>query len=101
MPNMTQYAILQYLRRPGDDQQNLKYIIDYAMVSTTKKIIDDSHIFPMTSTPVKKPSTGKSLCLFTNIFDVKSKTEKRRVRAAKSKRRSMQVGNSLWTNKTK
>ena len=55
----------------------------------------------MTSTPVKKKSSRKSLCLFTNIFDVKKKTAKRRVGAAKSKRRSMKVGNSLWTNKTK
>ena len=25
----------------------------------------------MTSTPIKKPSARKSLCLFTNIFEVK------------------------------
>ena len=30
----------------------------------------------MTSTTVKKPSSRKSLCLFTNIIDVKPKTEK-------------------------
>ena len=38
---------------------------------------------PITSTPVKKPSYRKSLCLFTNILDVKPKTAKRRVVAAK------------------
>ena len=32
----------------------------------------------MTSTPAKKPSARKSLCLFTNILDVKPKTAKRR-----------------------
>ena len=55
----------------------------------------------MTSTPLKKPSVGKSLCLFTNILDVKPKTEKRRIVAAKYKRKSMKRGNSLWANKTK
>ena len=31
----------------------------------------------MPSTPVKKPSTSKLLCLLTNILDVKPKTAKR------------------------
>ena len=39
------------------------------------------------------------MCLFTNIFDVKKKTAKFRVGAAKSKRGAMKVGNSLWKNK--
>ena len=65
------------------------------------KFADDSPSFPMTKTTVKKPSAGKSLCLFTNIFGVKNKTEKRLVGASKSKRRAMKVGNSMWTNKTK
>ena len=51
----------------------------------------------MTSTPVKKPSASKSLCLFTNILDVKPTTEKRRFVAAKSRRKAMKVCNSLWT----
>ena len=55
----------------------------------------------MTSTPFKKPSSSKSLCLFTNIINVKNKTAKRRVGAAKSKLRAMKVGNRLWTNRTK
>ena len=55
----------------------------------------------MTSTPVKKPSAIKSLCLFTNILDVKPKTEKRRFVAAKYKHKAMKVGNNLWTKKTK
>ena len=81
-----------------DDQQNLTDILDAAMVSTTYEITDDSPSLPMTSTPVKKPSAGKSLCLFTNILDVKKKTEKRRIGSAKSKRRALKVCNSLWTN---
>ena len=60
-----------------------------------------SPIVPMTSTPVKKPSTSKSLCLFTNILNVKNKTSKRHFVDAESKHRAMKVGNSLWTNKTK
>ena len=55
----------------------------------------------MTSTPVKKPSARKSLCLFTKILDVKPKTEKHHIVAAESKRRAMKVGTSQWTKKIK
>ena len=71
------------------------------MVSTPEVVTDNSPNVTMTSTPVKKTRASKSLCLFTNILDVKPKTAKHRVGAAKSKRRSMKVGNILWTNKTK
>ena len=84
-----------------DNQQNLKDIIDAAILSSTEGVIDDSPNLPMTSTPVKKPSARKSLPLFTNIFDVKPKTAKRCFMAAKSKRKSIKVGNRLWTKKTK
>ena len=53
----------------------------------------------MQSTPVKKPSARKSLCLFTNILDVKPKTEKRLFVSAESIRKAMKGGNSLWTKK--
>ena len=56
---------------------------------------------PLTSTPLKKPSARKSICLFTNILNVKPKTEKRRIMAEKSKHRAMKVGTSQWTNKKK
>ena len=55
----------------------------------------------MTQTTVKKLSAGKSLCLFTNIFDAKNRTVVRRIGAAESKRRSFKAGFSLWTDKTK
>ena len=71
------------------------------MVSTPEEVTDGSPIVPMKSTPVKKPSARKSLCLFTNILNVRNKTAKRRVVAAKSKRRAMKVGDILWANKTK
>ena len=71
------------------------------MVFTPEEIIDEIPSVPMTSTPFKKPSAVKSLCLFTNILDVRNKIAKRRVGAAKSRRRAMKVGTSLWTKNTK
>ena len=53
-----------------DDQQNLKDILDAAMVSTPEVVTYDSPNVPMTSTPFKTLSSRKSLCLFTNIFYV-------------------------------
>ena len=43
------------------------------MVSTLGGFTDNSPIYPMTSTPTKKPSSQKSLCLFTKSFEVKKK----------------------------
>ena len=54
-----------------DDQQNIKYILDDDMVSTPEGVKDNSHNVTITSTPVKKSSARKSLCLFTNILDAK------------------------------
>ena len=60
-----------------DDQQNLKDIIDAAILSTPQGVTANSPNVHMTSTPVKKPSAKKSLCLFTNILDVQPKKAKR------------------------
>ena len=92
--------IYQHAGKFGD-QQNLKDIIDADMVSTPEGDTDNSPNLFMTSTLVNKPSSRKSLCLFTNIFYVEKKTAKRRIEAAKSKCRAMKVGNSMWTKKTK
>ena len=54
-----------------DNQQQFKDIIDSDMVSTPEGFTNSSHISPMISKPIKKPSARKSLCLFTNIFEVK------------------------------
>ena len=78
-----------------DDKQNLKDIIDAAILSTPEGVKDHSPIFRMTSSPVKKPSARKSLCLFTNILSVEPTTAKRRFVAAKSRHKSMKVCNSL------
>ena len=53
----------------------------------------------MTSTPVNKPSDIKSLCLFTNILDVKSKTSTRLFGAAKSKRKAIKYVTTPWALK--
>ena len=82
-----------------DDQQNLKYIIDAAIISNPDGVTDHSPNVHMTSAPVKKPSARKSLCLFTNILDVKPTTAKRSFVAAESRRKSMKVCNSLCKNK--
>ena len=54
-----------------DDQQQFKDIIEAAMVSTPGGFTDNSPIYPRTSSPVKKPSSRKSLCMFTNVLYVK------------------------------
>ena len=54
-----------------DDQKQFKDILEAAMFSTSEVSTNNSPISPMTSTPVKKPSARKSLCIFTNILDVK------------------------------
>ena len=84
-----------------DYQQNLKDIIEAVLLSNPERFTDNIPNVHMKLSPVKKPSASKSLCLFTKILDVKSKTEKRRFMAKKSKRKDMKVGNSLWTKKTK
>ena len=44
-----------------DDQQNLKNILDADLISTPEGVTYNSPNAPMASTPVKKPSAGKSL----------------------------------------
>ena len=72
-----------------------KDIIDAAILSTPEGVTDNSLNVHMASKTVKKPSARKSLCLFTNILDVKPTTAKRRFVAAKFRRKSMKLCNSL------
>ena len=51
-----------------DNQKQFKDIIEAAMVSTPEGFTQNRPIYPMTSTPVKKPRAQKSLCLFTHIL---------------------------------
>ena len=41
------------------------------MVCTPEGFTDNSPIFPRTSTPFKKLSAQKSLCMLTNVLEVK------------------------------
>ena len=88
--------IYQYAGK-WDDQQNFKDIIDSAIVSTLEGVTNICPNMHLISSPVNKPSSRKSLCLFTNILDVQSKTAKRRFVTAKSRRKSMKLCNGLWT----
>ena len=51
-----------------DDQQQLKYILEAAIVSTPEGFNHNSIRSPMNTTLANEPSAGKSLCLFTNIL---------------------------------
>ena len=66
-------SIKKLYKRAGkcDNQQQLKNIIEDAMVYTNEGFTYNIPISPMTSIPIKKPSARKSLCLFTNILYVK------------------------------
>ena len=79
-----------------DNQQQLKYILKDDMVYTTEGFTNNSPIYPMTSTLVMKPSARKSMCMFTNILEVKKKTAYHRVGADKSERKATKFGNSPW-----
>ena len=50
-----------------DNQQHFKYILEADMVSTPERFTDNSTISHTKSTPFKKPSDRKLLCLLTNI----------------------------------
>ena len=54
-----------------DNQQQLKDILEADMVSTPEGFTNNIPISPMISTPIKKPSAQKSLCLFTKTYEVK------------------------------
>ena len=74
-----------------DNKQQFKDILEADMVSTPEGFTNNSPISPMTSSPVKTPSAQKSLCMFTNIFDV-TKNAYCQCGAAKSKRKAIKYG---------
>ena len=53
----------------------------------------------MKSTPVKKKSATKPLCIFTNILDVKKKNSTRRVGASKYKCKAVKYVITPWALK--
>ena len=56
-----------------DDQQQFKDIIEDTMVYNPEGFDNNSPRSPLKPIPVNKPSTSKSLCLFTIIIYVKKK----------------------------
>ena len=84
-----------------DDQQQFKDILDAPMVSTPEVFNNNNTRSPMNPTQVKKPSARTSLCLFTNILDVKNKTSIRQIEDSKSKCKSIKSVTTLWAMKTK
>ena len=86
-----------------DKQQQLKDIIEAAMVSTPEGFTYNIPIYPMKSTPVKKPRAQKSLCRFTNILAVKKKTATRWIGAAKSKQNPLNfvINHGHWDKSEK
>ena len=63
------------------------------MVYSTEGFTNNSPIYPIKSTPVKKPRYWKALCMFANVIEVK-KTAYRQVEATKSKRKEIKFGNT-------
>ena len=53
---------------------------------------------PGPSVTVKNPKAQISLCLFTQLFDVKNKTAVRQVGADKSNIKAIRSGSMLWSN---
>ena len=71
------------------------------MVSNPEGFTDNSPISTMTSTPVKKPTSRKSLFIFTEILDVKKKTATNQVGASKSKYKTIESVTTQWAFKPK
>ena len=69
------------------------------MVCTPEGFTEDSPISHMTPTSVKKIRAQESLCLFTNILDVKKKTDNRQVGATKSKHKAIKYETTPWALK--
>ena len=84
-----------------DNQQQFKYIIEAAIVSTPEGFTDKTPRSPMNPKPVNKPSARKSLCLLTIILDAKRKTAIYRVVSDKSNIKEIKSGTTLWAMKTK
>ena len=81
-----------------DDHLHFKGTFEAEMVSTPKIFTDNSAMSPGPPIIVKKCSARKSICLFTEVLDVKNKTAVRRVGASKSKRKAIRAGSMLWSS---
>ena len=79
-----------------DNHHQFKDILESAMVFTSEVFTNNSPRYPITPTPVKKPSARKPLRIFTNILYVKKKTAICRVGAAKPKHKEIKSVTTLW-----
>ena len=66
-----------------DDQQNLKGILDAAMVSNIEEVTDDSPSLPMNQKNHRNQVLGNHCVFSPKYLMLKNKTAKRRVGAAK------------------
>ena len=66
------------------------------MICTPKVFTNKNPRYPMTLTPIKKPSARKIFCLFTTLLDVKKKTAICQVAGAKSKHKAIKPGTTPW-----
>ena len=71
------------------------------MVFTPELFTNNRTRSTMTTPTLKKSSARKSLCLFTNILDVKNRTFIRRVGADKSNCEAIRAANTPWVLKSK
>ena len=56
-----------------DYQQQFKDNLKDSIVYTPEGFTNNSPIYPITSSPIKKPSAQKSLCVFTDVLEAKRK----------------------------
>ena len=71
-------------------------MIEESMVSTSERFIYNSPMSTGTPIIVKKCSARKPLRLFTELLDVKKKTDVCQVGADKSERKAIRAGSMLW-----
>ena len=68
------------------------------MVSTPEVCYDNIIMTPNQYESMKIPSARKPLRKFSEILDVKNKTDVCRLCEAKSKCKEIRTGNTLWSN---
>ena len=79
-------------------QLKFKENFEASMVSTPERFTDNSRMSPGITIIFKNCSARKAFHLFTEVLDVKKKTDGLRVGAAKSKRKAIIAGSMLWSS---
>ena len=81
-----------------DNQQEYKYVLEAATVSTPERFTDNSPVSPGNFLTFRKPSKIKSLRLFTEFLYAKKKTAVRQVGDDISKHKAIGSGSMLWSS---